>query len=127
MFGNASSWIPALEGVEARLARGAKLADVGCGHGASTIVMARAYPASQFFGFDYHKPSIERARAVAADAGLGERVKFDVAGAKDFPWRWARRPARQGSGRCAREPTLIYVCSCRACAFSCLSSLHQLR
>jgi SAM-dependent methyltransferase len=80
-----ASWIPALQGVGARLEKGAKLADVGCGHGASTLVMARAYPASTFAGFDYHAPSIERARAAASQAGFGERVKFDVASAKDFP------------------------------------------
>ena len=80
-----ASWIPALEGVEARLKKGAKLADVGCGHGASTRVMARAYPASTFVGFDYHAPSIERARASASEAGVANRVKFEVAGAKDFP------------------------------------------
>ena len=79
-----SSWIPALEGVDERLRRGAKMADVGCGHGASTIVMAKAYPDSSLYGFDYHKPSIERARAAASEAGLGDRVHFDVAGAKDF-------------------------------------------
>ncbi len=80
-----SSWIPALEGVEAKLRRGAKVADVGCGHGASTCVMARAFPNSAFFGFDYHVPSIERARKSAADAGLADRITFETAGAKNFP------------------------------------------
>ena len=65
-----SSWIPALDGVEARLEAGARVADVGCGHGASTLVMAEAYPNSRFFGFDYHAPSIERARQLAEAAGL---------------------------------------------------------
>jgi SAM-dependent methyltransferase len=80
-----TNWIPALEGVEERLKAGASVADVGCGHGASTIIMAQAYPASQFVGFDYHGPSIERARASAEEAGLGDQVRFEVAKAKDFP------------------------------------------
>jgi SAM-dependent methyltransferase len=80
-------WIPALTGVEARLTAGGKVADVGCGHGASTILMAQAFPASTFFGFDYHGPSIEQARARAEAAGVAGRVKFEVAGAKDFPGR----------------------------------------
>lgn len=80
-----SNWIPALDGVEARLKAGATVADVGCGHGASTIIMAQAYPRSSFFGFDYHAPSIEHARAAAASAGVADRVSFEVAKAKDFP------------------------------------------
>jgi SAM-dependent methyltransferase len=83
----ASSWIPALDGVEAKLKAGAKVADVGCGHGASTIVMAKAYPKSEFFGFDYHLPSIERARKLAAEDGVGDRITFAQANAKDFPAR----------------------------------------
>lgn len=79
-----SQWIPALQGVEARLQRGAQVADVGCGHGASTLLMAQAYPASSFVGFDYHGPSIERARANAKEAGVEGRVRFEVATAKDF-------------------------------------------
>ncbi|MBQ1543813.1 SAM-dependent methyltransferase [Caulobacter sp. CCUG 60055] len=82
-----SSWIPALEDVEGRLKAGARVADVGCGHGASTVVMAKAYPNSRFFGFDYHAPSIERARQAAEEAGVGDRVSFEVASAKDFPGR----------------------------------------
>jgi SAM-dependent methyltransferase len=80
-----SSWIPALEGVEARLEAGAKVADIGCGHGASTVLMAQSFPNSRFFGFDYHQPSIERARAVAEDEGVAERTHFAVASAKDIP------------------------------------------
>ena len=80
-----ASWIPALDGVEARLKAGAKVADVGCGHGASTIIMAQAFPASNFVGFDYHEPSIAHAREVAKDAGLSDRVRFEVATAKTFP------------------------------------------
>ena len=82
-----SQWIPALEGAQAKLEAGARVADVGCGHGASTIIMAQAYPASSFAGFDYHAPSIEVARAAAAKAGVADRVRFDVATAKDFPGR----------------------------------------
>ncbi|MHB1020874.1 MAG: class I SAM-dependent methyltransferase [Acidobacteriaceae bacterium] len=80
-----SSWIPALDGVEEKLKAGARVADVGCGHGASTLLMAKSYPASQFFGFDYHVPSIEKARAKAEAAGVADRVKFEVASAKAFP------------------------------------------
>jgi 2-polyprenyl-3-methyl-5-hydroxy-6-metoxy-1,4-benzoquinol methylase len=80
-------WIPALEGVEAKLQRGAKVADVGCGHGASTVVMARAFPNSEFHGFDYHEASVVRARASARQAGVSDRVEFGVAAAKDFPGR----------------------------------------
>lgn len=79
-----SAWIPALEGVEARLDKGARVADVGCGHGASTVLMAKAYPNSRFYGFDYHEPSIERARQAAKEAGVEDRVEFEVASAKDF-------------------------------------------
>jgi SAM-dependent methyltransferase len=79
------SWIPALDGVEAKLKAGAKVADVGCGHGASTIVMAQAYPKSKFFAFDYHKPSIERAKNLALESGVGDRITFAQANAKDFP------------------------------------------
>lgn len=80
-----SEWIPALEGVKAKLEHGGRVADVGCGHGSSTILMAQAFPKSQFYGFDYHGPSIERARRTAQDAGVSDRVTFDVATAKDFP------------------------------------------
>lgn len=80
-----SNWIPALEGVEAKLKAGAKVADVGCGHGASTILMAQAYPNSRFTGFDYHAPSIDRARGAAAAAGVSDRIDFQVASAQDYP------------------------------------------
>jgi ubiquinone/menaquinone biosynthesis C-methylase UbiE len=71
--------------VAQRLHAGAFVADVGCGHGASTILMAQAYPASQFIGYDYHAPSIEVARRQAAQAGLDTRVRFEVAAAAEFP------------------------------------------
>lgn len=79
------SWLPALDGVVAKLERGARVADVGCGVGASTIIMAKAYPKSRFFGFDYHAGSIELARQRARDAGVADRVTFEVARATDFP------------------------------------------
>ena len=79
------SWIPALEGVEAKLKRGAKVADVGCGLGASTILMAKAYPKSTFHGFDIHAGSIELARKRASAAGVADRITFEVASATTFP------------------------------------------
>ncbi|MFT3727730.1 MAG: class I SAM-dependent methyltransferase [Terricaulis sp.] len=80
-----SSWIPALKGVQQKLEKGAIVADVGCGHGASTILMALAYPKSKFYGFDYHAPSIARAKEQAKDAGVSKRITFQQASAKDFP------------------------------------------
>ena len=71
-----SSWIPALEGVEGKLKDGARVADVGCGHGASTILMAQSYPKSTFVGFDYHERSVEHARLKAKEAGVSDRVTF---------------------------------------------------
>ncbi|RWX19724.1 class I SAM-dependent methyltransferase [Rhizobium hidalgonense] len=82
-----NEWIPALAGVEEKLKSGANVADVGCGHGASTILMAQAYPASHFTGFDYHGPSIERAKAAAKEAGVADRVTFEQGKAAEFPGR----------------------------------------
>jgi SAM-dependent methyltransferase len=79
------TWIPALDGVGEKLRAGASVADVGCGLGASTIVMAEAYQRSSFAGFDYHEPSIDAARKAAAEAGVSQRTRFDVAAAQDFP------------------------------------------
>jgi len=80
-----SEWIPSLYGATDKLDRGAKVADVGCGHGASTIIMAEAFPNSSFSGFDYHMPSIERARDAAREAGVSDRVVFEAAAAKEYP------------------------------------------
>jgi SAM-dependent methyltransferase len=80
-----SSWIPALSDVKAKLEAGARVADVGCGKGASTLLMAKAFPNSRFFGFDYHDKSIDAAREYARSNGVADRVSFDVAKAKDFP------------------------------------------
>jgi SAM-dependent methyltransferase len=80
-----SQWIPALDGVKARLEAGGRVADVGCGHGASTIIMARAFPQSSFTGFDYHPASVEWARRAADKAGVGDRATFEVAAAKGYP------------------------------------------
>jgi len=80
-----ASWIPALDGVDAKLRRGAKVADVGCGLGTSTVLMAQAYPNSLFHGFDYHGRSIELARERAKAAGVADRITYEVAGAKDVP------------------------------------------
>ncbi len=80
------TWIPSLNGVREKLERGASVADIGCGHGASTIIMAKAFPESQFIGFDPHGPSIEHARQHAREAGL-TNVRFEIATAQDFPKR----------------------------------------
>jgi SAM-dependent methyltransferase len=79
-----SGWIPALDGVDAKLRAGAKVADVGCGLGASTILLAEHYPQSEVMGCDYHEGSIELARKRAAEAGVADRISFDVASAQDF-------------------------------------------
>ncbi|MFW6174889.1 MAG: class I SAM-dependent methyltransferase [Chloroflexota bacterium] len=82
-----SEWIPALEGVEEKLNRGAAVADVGCGHGASTILMAKAYPNSRFFGFDNHEESIATAREAARVEGVEDRVTFSVSDSAAIPER----------------------------------------
>jgi len=79
-----ANWIPALDGVEARLQQGIEVADVGCGHGASTVHMAHAYPGSRFTGFDPHGRSVETARKRAADAGVADRVRFECAAAREL-------------------------------------------
>lgn len=79
------NWIPALDGVEDKLRSGARVADVGCGHGATLLLLAQAFPASTFSGFDYHSGSIEAARTAVAESGVSDRVTFEVAGAEDFP------------------------------------------
>ncbi|CAN5214781.1 class I SAM-dependent methyltransferase [soil metagenome] len=80
-----SSWIPALDGVEEKLKAGGRVADIGCGLGASTVLMAQAYPNSTFVGFDYHDQSITTARQRAEEGGVSDRVSFEIAKAKDFP------------------------------------------
>src|SRR4051812_35149962 len=79
------SWLPALDGVVDKLQAGASVADVGCGYGASTVIMARAFEHSSFFGVDNHVPSIEAARAAAREAGVDRRTRFDVASADEVP------------------------------------------
>ncbi|HEX4734803.1 MAG TPA: class I SAM-dependent methyltransferase [Thermoleophilaceae bacterium] len=80
-----ASWLPALDGIVEKLERGAKVADAGCGHGASTILMARAFPNSTFVGSDYHLGSIETARRRAQEAGVSDRVVFEHAPAAGYP------------------------------------------
>jgi SAM-dependent methyltransferase len=82
------SWLPALDGVIEKLERGAAVADVGCGHGTSTVLMALAFPRSRFSGFDYHGPSIERARQAVEEAGVSSNARFEVAAAKTFPGQY---------------------------------------
>lgn len=83
-----TQWVPALDGVETKLRAGAQVADIGCGHGASVVAMAAAYPKSTFCGFDFHAPSIDTARRRAAEAGVGERIRFEVATATGYPGRF---------------------------------------
>ena len=81
-----NNWIPTLDGVEEKIKRGAKVADVGCGFGISTLIMSKAYPNSTFIGFDIHTPSIDHARSKAKEEGLGQdRVDFEVASSTQFP------------------------------------------
>lgn len=80
-----ADWIPSLSGVEAKLKAGGKVADIGCGHGASTIIMAKAFPNSRFWGFDNHAASIDNAREAAATAGVESRISFETANAQSIP------------------------------------------
>lgn len=80
-----ASWIPSLTGIDEKLKAGGKVADVGCGHGASTIIMAQAYPNSEFWAFDNHEASVNYARKAAQDAGVTDRVNFEVANAQTIP------------------------------------------
>jgi ubiquinone/menaquinone biosynthesis C-methylase UbiE len=80
-----STWVPSLQDAKAKLEAGARVADVGCGKGASTLLMAKAFPKSKFFGFDYHGKSIEAASEAAKREGIADRVSFEVASAKEFP------------------------------------------
>src|SRR4026209_454588 len=80
-----NEWIPAMTGAQEKLEAGGKVADVGCGHGASTIIMANAYPNSRFYGYDTHEASIATAHKKAAEAGVSDRVTFQVANAGELP------------------------------------------
>jgi SAM-dependent methyltransferase len=84
-----SEWIPALDGIEEQLQRCAQVADIGCGHGASAVVMAQAFPNSRVHGYDFHSSSIETAVKRATEAGVGDRAEFSVAGAKEYPGRYS--------------------------------------
>ena len=105
-----AEWLPALDGVVEKLERGASVADVGCGHGSSTILMAQAFPNSTFVGSDYHDGSIETARERAREAGVGDRVRFEVAPAASLqrarlrPRDDVRLPARHGRPGRRRPP-----------------------
>jgi SAM-dependent methyltransferase len=83
-----SSWIPSLDGVQEKLERGISVADVGCGHGASTILMAKAFPKSRFTGFDFHRPSVEWAQKQAEQEGVAGNCSFQVAGSTDYPGQY---------------------------------------
>jgi 2-polyprenyl-3-methyl-5-hydroxy-6-metoxy-1,4-benzoquinol methylase len=80
-----ASWLPALEGVTEKLIAGAKVADIGCGLGSSTVLMAQAFPNSTFYGFDFHEPSIRAAQAEAAETGVASNTRFRTVSAKDYP------------------------------------------
>jgi 2-polyprenyl-3-methyl-5-hydroxy-6-metoxy-1,4-benzoquinol methylase len=82
-----ANWLPVLDGVVAKLQRGARVADVGCGHGVSTVIMAKAYPNSQFIGYDFHPSSIEHARTHAREHGVTGNTRFEVGTAKDYSER----------------------------------------
>jgi Methyltransferase domain len=82
-----ASWLPALDGAVAKLERGAAVADVGCGHGFSTVMMARAFPKSTFVGYDFHPGSVEQARSHAEQHGVTANTRFEVVTASDFPGR----------------------------------------
>jgi hypothetical protein len=105
-----SSWLPALDGVEEKLRVGASVADVGCGLGSSSRLMAEAYPRSRITGFDYHRESIELARQKAKAAGLSDRLRFEAAPAQTFPGSGydlitnVRLPARHGRSGRGRAP-----------------------
>jgi hypothetical protein len=105
-----AGWIPALSGVEAKLRSGAAVADVGCGHGCSSIVLAQAFASARITGFDSHPPSIHAARKAAVEAGVADRVTFEVAAAQDFPvpattWCASSTRCTTWATRSVRPPT----------------------
>ena len=105
-----STWLPALDGVVKKLETGAKVADIGCGHGWSTVLMAKAFPKSQFVGYDFHPGSITDAQAHAEAHGVSANTRFEVGLAKDYPGQdfrsrdLLRLPARYGRSRRRRRP-----------------------
>ena len=122
----ATEWIPALDGVDDKLRSGAKVADVGCGHGASVVVMAAAYPKSKFWGFDFHAPSIETSRARASEAGVSKQTTFEVAAATSYDGTstssasstacttWATRSASRAMRVSTSKPTAPCCSSSRS-------------
>jgi hypothetical protein len=113
------SWLPALDRVVEKLQSGAKVADIGCGQGTSTIIMAQAYKNSRFWGFDYHQASVDAARKAAEDAGVGDRCTFEVASSKAYPGVLRLpsrhgRPGRSGSPRSQDSEAGWNMAHCRA-------------
>ena len=118
-----TNWFPALDGVEAKLRAGGTVADIGCGHGASAVVMAQAYPDAQVRGFDNHTPSVEIARQRATEAGVADRATFEVADAKSYPGRYDPFARDDKAANLAANPmaALFYTASSAICTPNSLS------